>query len=186
MAAIYPDSKTFVDKKLKYNEAEILSKYEDLKRSITKDDNMHHILTQFVDENFEDGDELEVWVPPDFTSNPSIADRIVDPEYKQWALDLNEVWKTLARKIKDDVKNRPELYSLIWVRIFFVNFQLESYFFHSIRGMQASNMVYFNHFELVFLEMCEGQGWSRPYTWRTFNCDLYLGEKSTSKAFIRF
>lgn len=115
LASIYPDSKTFVDKKLKYTETEIMEKYEDLKRNIRSEDNLHYVLTKFVDENFEDGDELEVWVPPDFTSNPSIANRIADPEYRQWALALNEVWKTLARKIKDDVKIHPELYSLIWV-----------------------------------------------------------------------
>lgn len=117
LASIYPDSKTFVDKKLKYNESEILEKYEDLKRSIGSGDNLHFILSKFVDENFEDGDELEMWVPPDFTSNPSIINRIADPEYRQWALALNEVWKTLARKIKEDVKIHPELYSLIWVCI---------------------------------------------------------------------
>lgn len=117
LASIYPDSKTFVDKKLKYNESEILEKYEDLKRSINSGDNLHFILSKFVDENFEDGDELEMWVPPDFTSNPSIINRIADPEYRQWALALNEVWKTLARKIKEDVKIHPELYSLIWVCI---------------------------------------------------------------------
>ncbi|XKL67138.1 hypothetical protein PGB90_010558 [Kerria lacca] len=115
MAAIYPDSKTFVDKKLKYTESEIMVKYEDFKRKLQDDESMHFLLMKFVDENFEDGDELEIWVPPDFTSHPSIVDRIVDSEYKQWALSLNEVWKTLARKIKEDVKIHPELYSLIWV-----------------------------------------------------------------------
>lgn len=117
LAAIYPDSKTFVDKKLKYSESEILGKYEDLKRNVAANgsENMHHALTKFVDDNFEDGDELEEWTPPDFTSYPSIANRVSDPEYKQWTLTLNQVWKTLARKIKDDVRVHPEQYSLIWV-----------------------------------------------------------------------
>lgn len=115
LAAIYPDSKTFVDKKLRYNESEILEKYANLKNNTQPGDNVHYTLTKFVDENFEDGDELEVWLPPDFTSNPNIANRIADPEYRQWALSLNEVWKTLARKIKDDVRIHPESYSLIWV-----------------------------------------------------------------------
>ena len=118
MAAIYPDSKTFVDKKLRYSEAEILEKYSALKTKLqSSDENRHQALTKFVNDNFEDGDELEVWLPPDFTSNPSIANRIVDPEYRQWALSLNEVWKTLARKIKDDVRVHPESYSLIWVSV---------------------------------------------------------------------
>jgi len=115
LSQIYPDSKTFVDKKLKYTESEILYKYKKFKESYNgkvppKDD-----LTKFVNENLEDGDELEEWTPPDFTDSPSIANRIKDKNYKQWALGLNQVWKTLARKVKDDVRLHPDKYSLIWV-----------------------------------------------------------------------
>lgn len=115
LAAIYPDQKTFVDKKLKYAESEILEKYAVLKQNLQPSNNVHLTLTKFVKENFKDGDEMEVWLPPDFTSSPSIVNRIVDPEYRQWALLLNDVWKMLARKIKDDVRVHPESYSLIWV-----------------------------------------------------------------------
>jgi len=115
MSRVYPDSKTFVDKKLKYTESEIIAKYKKL-----KDDNNGEVpsnsdLLKFIDENLEDGDELEEWTPPDFTDNPPIANRIKDQNYKQWAFGLNHVWKTLARKVKDDVRVHPDKYSLIWV-----------------------------------------------------------------------
>jgi len=103
-----------VDKKLKYSESEILSNYQALKNryngKVPPDE-----LTKFVNENLEDGDELEEWIPSDFTESPSITNRIKDKNYKQWALGLNQVWKTLARKVKDDVRLHPDRYSLIWV-----------------------------------------------------------------------
>ncbi|KAL5244702.1 hypothetical protein ACI65C_012112 [Semiaphis heraclei] len=115
LSQIYPDSKTFVDKKLKYTESEILSKYKKFKESYNGKVPPKEDLTKFVNENLEDGDELEEWTPPDFTDSPSIASRIKDKNYKQWALGLNQVWKTLARKVKDDVRLHPDRYSLIWV-----------------------------------------------------------------------
>ncbi|KAL5244703.1 hypothetical protein ACI65C_012113 [Semiaphis heraclei] len=115
LARIYPDSKTFVDKKLKCTESEILTDYKTLKDTHNGKVPPMNELIKFIDEHLEDGDELEVWNPPDFTENPSIANRIRNQDYKQWALGLNQTWKTLARKIKDDVKIHPDQYSLIWV-----------------------------------------------------------------------
>ncbi|XP_015377150.1 PREDICTED: trehalase-like [Diuraphis noxia] len=115
LSQIYPDSKTFVDKKLKYNESVILYKYKQFKDSFNGAVPPKENLTKFVNENLEDGDELEIWTPPDFTESPSIVNRIKDKNYKQWALGLNQVWKTLARKVKEDVKLHPDRYSLIWV-----------------------------------------------------------------------
>lgn len=115
LAHVYPDSKTFVDKKLKYTESDILSKYKDLKNNNNGKVPSNSELIKFIDENLEDGDELEEWVPPDFTETPSILNRIKDTNYKSWASGLNHVWKTLARKVKEDVKKNPDRYSLIYV-----------------------------------------------------------------------
>nr|WPB08679.1 trehalase 1 [Cacopsylla chinensis] len=110
---VFPnDSKTFVDRKLKYSESEVLAKYQTLLKNSPNPDNA--TLTNFVNENFEDGDELEVWSPPDFTSTPSIQNKVADPKYKQWTLSLNLIWKELGRKVKEDVKTNPGLYSLIY------------------------------------------------------------------------
>ncbi|XP_050540083.1 trehalase-like isoform X2 [Daktulosphaira vitifoliae] len=115
LSHIYPDSKIFVDKKLKFTESEILENYSKLKQSNNNQVPSNPELQKFVDENFEDGDELEKWIPTDFTENPSIVNRIRDPNYQNWAKNLNHVWKTLARKIKKDVYTHPDRYSLIWV-----------------------------------------------------------------------
>lgn len=115
LARVYPDSKTFVDKKLKFTESEIISKYKTLKDQFGGNVPPNSELSKFIDENLEDGDELQEWNPTDFNENPSIVNYIRDTNYKQWASGLNHVWKTLARKVKDDVKLHPDKYSLIWV-----------------------------------------------------------------------
>jgi len=114
MSRLYGDSKTFVDMKLKFPERHILAEYERYKtrhgNNLTKE-----MLRAFVDDHFENGDELQVWIPPDFNDNPSIVGRIANPTYKLWASKLNGMWKTLARRVKEDVKINPDQYSLIWV-----------------------------------------------------------------------
>lgn len=115
LAGIYPDSKTFVDKKLKYTETSILNNYKILKEINNNAVPSKSELIKFINDNLEDGDELEVWIPPDFNASPSILNRIKDQNYRYWAYKLNQLWKTLARKVKDDVKNHPNMYSLLWV-----------------------------------------------------------------------
>lgn len=115
LSHIYPDSKTFVDKKFKRANTEILNDYRKLKENNNNEVPSNSQLIQFIDENLEDGDELENWTPSDFTEDPPFIRRIRDEQYRQWAYGLNYAWKTLARKIKDDVKLHPDRYTLIWV-----------------------------------------------------------------------
>lgn len=77
-------------------------------------------LETFVSQNFVANDELEKWTPPDWHDNPSILKRIKDPKYQIWAKELNAIWKTLARKIKTDVKLQPERHSIIYVENGFI------------------------------------------------------------------
>ncbi|XP_026677309.1 trehalase-like [Diaphorina citri] len=110
---VFPnDSKSFVDLKLKQPEDVILAKFRALLTNNADPDTT--TLTNFVNEYFEAGNELQVWSPPDFTSNPSIENKISDAKYRQFALDLNQIWKELGRIVKQDVRDNPQLYSLIY------------------------------------------------------------------------
>lgn len=115
MSQLYQTNEAIKKKKLKFTESEILTKYDQLKKINRNNLPPNTELIKFINENFEDGNELENWSPPDFTENPPIFNRIKDQSYKQWAYKLNAVWKTLGRKIKDDVKVNPDKYSLLWV-----------------------------------------------------------------------
>uniref|UniRef100_A0A1B6FTE3 Trehalase n=1 Tax=Cuerna arida TaxID=1464854 RepID=A0A1B6FTE3_9HEMI len=115
MARLYPDSKTFVDMKLKYSEDEVVSKYEELRKQFGDKTPPRDKIQQFVEENFENGDELEEWTPTDFNPKPSLVDRVTDPLLKTWVEQLNQIFLTLSRKVKADVKVNPGLYSLLYV-----------------------------------------------------------------------
>lgn len=77
-------------------------------------------IETFVDENFATQDELEVATAIDWKKNPSILVKISDPNYREWLYQLNDLWRTLLRKAKEDVKLNPTRYSFIYVPNAFV------------------------------------------------------------------
>lgn len=115
MSRIYSDSKTFVDKKMRHPANEIINSYEELKKQYGGDVPPSDVLRKFVDDNFADGSELELWEPHDWTAQPNILSRIKDDNFREWAFQLNIIWKNLSRRITEDVHKSPELYSLIYV-----------------------------------------------------------------------
>lgn len=115
MAGIYTDSKTFVDMKIKTSPADVLQKFEVL---MNETENMPTKLEiqNFVKENFDrEGSEFQAWDPPDWKQNPEFLSKIKDKRFKDWATHLNLLWKFLGRKIKTDIREHPELYSIIYV-----------------------------------------------------------------------
>lgn len=74
----------------------------------------------FVGENFAMQDELENATLVDWNENPGILQSIQDDSYRKWARKLNNIWRTLARKIKSDVSVNPQRYSLIYVNNTFI------------------------------------------------------------------
>lgn len=77
-------------------------------------------VKEFVQSHFEETNELQDAELPDWRPNPSILDRIKDPQYKSWAADLNEIWKDLARRMTPDVRDNPKRHSLIYVENTFI------------------------------------------------------------------
>nr|QWX20096.1 trehalase 2 [Henosepilachna vigintioctopunctata] len=115
MARIYEDSKTFVDMKLKNPPNETLINFD--KFMVEHNDAPNKsAVKNFVLENFDHvAQEFRMWDPPDFVEEPKFVEKIVDPDFREFASHLNSIWKTLGRKIKDEVKEHNYLYSIIWV-----------------------------------------------------------------------
>ncbi|XP_050538011.1 trehalase-like isoform X2 [Daktulosphaira vitifoliae] len=110
---IFEDSKIFVDLKMKRSENEIVEDYKKLKKKIGGiPDN--ETLRNFIEENFED-ENLEQWTPDDFTDNPLIVNYVADPNYKDFILNVNQIWKILGRKMPNDSKVYPDRHSSIYV-----------------------------------------------------------------------
>ena len=115
MARIYPDSKTFVDMKMKFSKNETLSSFQQFLINTSNNPNNDQIA-EWVEENFEErGNEFEQWEPTDWTNHPAILNKIENEDYKKFASRLNEIWHDLGRQMKEDVKNNDEQYSIIYV-----------------------------------------------------------------------
>ena len=104
------DSKIFVDMKMKLSPNETMKKFNDFMKT------ENNTIEKFINANFEKEDsEFETWYPSDWNPNPKFIDNIKDPKLRDWARNLNSIWKSLGRKIKDDVRLHPELYSMIYI-----------------------------------------------------------------------
>jgi len=89
---------------------EFMAKFSDDNKP-TKDE-----LQKWVEENFEQrGTEFEQWIPDDFKKDPEILNKINDKQLQQFASDLNGIWLELGRLMKKEVRDNPELYSIIYV-----------------------------------------------------------------------
>ncbi|CAG2066319.1 unnamed protein product [Timema podura] len=112
---VYSDCKTFVDMKLKYPQSLVLKSFNEL----VDTSNGHLTRTKlevFLRENFERvASEFESWTPNDWTDQPEFLTRIIDPKLKEFGSNLNSMWKYLGRKIKEDVRDNQEQYSMIYV-----------------------------------------------------------------------
>ncbi|EDV36486.2 uncharacterized protein Dana_GF11930, isoform B [Drosophila ananassae] len=113
MAKLYEDSKTFVDMKLVNSPEKTLADFDKFMESKNQNPSRDDLI-KFVESYFSPkGTELEEYLPPDWTKNPSFLDVVHDPDLKQWGKDLNSIWKELGRKMKDDVAKNPDFYSII-------------------------------------------------------------------------
>ena len=73
-------------------------------------------ILEFVKANFEEpGKEFEDWIPDDWHDSPQFVKNIKDAKLKQFALDLNDLWLKLGRKMRPEVETDQELYSIIHV-----------------------------------------------------------------------
>lgn len=111
-ARLYDDCKTFVDLKIKYDIKTTIMDFEEFMRD--SDDNpTTEQLKYFVDQHFEQDNELEEATLEDFNPAPPFIETIIDEDVKEFALNLIGIWPTLARKVKSDVEEAQDLYSII-------------------------------------------------------------------------
>eukprot|EP00632_Arachnochrysis_sp_CCMP2950_P011802 CAMPEP_0185695030 /NCGR_PEP_ID=MMETSP1164-20130828/4272_1 /TAXON_ID=1104430 /ORGANISM="Chrysoreinhardia sp, Strain CCMP2950" /LENGTH=656 /DNA_ID=CAMNT_0028361889 /DNA_START=78 /DNA_END=2045 /DNA_ORIENTATION=+ len=94
---LFADSKTFVDMPLLDDPEAVARAFEALSPQSQRDP---ETLRAFVARYFgAPSAELERWTPDDWTPRPRKLVRAVDPVRRAWALDLNERWKDLGRRV---------------------------------------------------------------------------------------
>lgn len=114
VSQIFNDSKRFVDMKMKNSYNVTLSNFDKFMKATNRTPSKTDIQN-FVKDNFEDGDELEMWKPPDYNDNPNFLKKINDLVVKDFATELIELWPMLAKKVKPDVRKNSQQYSFISV-----------------------------------------------------------------------
>lgn len=114
-ARVFNESKIFVDMKLKYSPEETERRFNALLKK-TKDSPKKEDIEKFLADNFDPDDaEFEDWTPEDWKPLPSFIHSIYDQPLRKWAQDLNEIWKSLGRKVSTDVRDSASQYSQIYV-----------------------------------------------------------------------
>ncbi|KAK0423623.1 hypothetical protein QR680_008240 [Steinernema hermaphroditum] len=111
-AHLYPDSKYFVDMSLKVDPVTTLKNFYELGDSVQKRD----VLQKFIDAHFDPpGSELIESYPEDWVPFPASFLKIEDYHLRRWALHLHRIWRDLCRRVKEDVRDHQELFSLLYV-----------------------------------------------------------------------
>lgn len=112
MARLFNDSKTFVDLPMKYDENRTLADFEVLLNNTNRNPSTEQLI-QFVDDHFSNESELEDWTPSDHSSNPAFLNTIKDDALRAFGKGINDIWPLLSRKVKADVFEKPEQFSLV-------------------------------------------------------------------------
>lgn len=103
MARIFPDSKTFVDMKLKASPESTMATFRAWQLQFPNANVTN--IRQFVQDNFDpEGSEFVTWTPEDHVPVPTFLSDVVDGNYFHFGQDLHDLWLKLGRKISDDVK----------------------------------------------------------------------------------
>ncbi|XP_050268891.1 probable trehalase isoform X2 [Quercus robur] len=141
------DPKLYVDLSLKFD----LPTTEDAFVKLPKSANgslSAEDLKGFIEKYFESaGNDMVYCEPVDFVPEPEgFLPKVKNPEVRAWALEVHALWKSLSRKVSDQVQKRPELHSMLPlpepVMIPGSRFR-EIYYWDSywvIRGLLASKM----------------------------------------------
>lgn len=138
--------------KLKQSPDETLKLFDQFMAKFAPDQPSKDQLQEWIEQNFDDVEsEFENWIPDDFTKNPAVLNKINDKNFRSFASDLNGIWLDLGRKMKNEVKQNNELYSIIYVENPVIvpggRFR-EFYYWDSywvIRGLLLSEMTKVNH-----------------------------------------
>lgn len=115
MAGIYKDSKTFVDMRMHASPKETVEKFNEFMNHVNQTPTNDELKT-WVEENFDaPGSEFEVWTPSDWKKEPKFLENIKDIALREWASELNYLWRKLGRRMTKDVLENTEHYSIIHV-----------------------------------------------------------------------
>ncbi|XP_030377776.1 trehalase [Scaptodrosophila lebanonensis] len=113
MSGMFADGKSFVDMKLRCKAEKTLKDFHTFS-NCKKNDGSLKFLQMFVENHFDpQGADLEAFAPTDYKCDPAFLSQVCDADLKKFGTYLNETWKTLCVRVRDDVKKNPDSYSIV-------------------------------------------------------------------------
>ncbi|XP_042507494.1 probable trehalase [Macadamia integrifolia] len=141
------DPKLYVDMPLKFDLSTTEDAFDKLPRTengtaLVKD--LEKFIGMFMDSA---GSDMVYVEPVDFVAEPvGFLPKVENLEVRKWALEVHSLWKNLSRKVADEVREQPQLHTLLPLPEPFIipgsRFR-EVYYWDSywvIRGLLASKM----------------------------------------------
>lgn len=108
LSGIYNDSKTFVDMPMKFDPEVVTANFNSL-AIIDKD-----TLTQFLNDNFlPAGSDIVKYIPADYSTNPAFLSELTDPNMREWASAINNLWLSLGLRVNESVYENPQRHSFL-------------------------------------------------------------------------
>ena len=113
LAEIHEHPKYFVDKKLIHPQQHVLDEFQKLKDAGKLDPQS---LRVFVDQNFAVDDPRPCDLQDmDIGLKPKLLERIADPVYRQFVVDVQTIWSKLAVHVDERAEEQPELHSFVYL-----------------------------------------------------------------------
>ena len=117
LSKAFGDAKTFVDMPMRDTPSNILKPLTEQLNQTKAVKEIKAVVERYFGKA---GTELTNVQPTDWKEKPGILANISDVNLQNWAKDINNRWKRLTRKMKDEVKTSPSRYSLIYSKNPFV------------------------------------------------------------------
>jgi alpha,alpha-trehalase len=141
------DSKEYVDQPLIYSPNDTVKNFTKAFGDAKPEKIDEEKFRDFLGQHFlPAGHELFNCTPDGFQDNPEKLMLIRDPDLKEWALQLNAIWKRLCKQMDDKVNKNPEKYSLLPLKYKFIapggRFR-EPYYWDAywiVKGLMASEL----------------------------------------------
>ncbi|XP_065159309.1 trehalase-like [Atheta coriaria] len=112
MAALFNDSKHFVDMSMNADEDVILKNFDVFMKENNQEPTKEQV-EQFVNDNFSFADELEDWMPEDFEEEPPFLETVQPEEIRSYAKKIVAIWPNLGRKISNETLENIQRHSLL-------------------------------------------------------------------------
>nr|XP_018912029.1 PREDICTED: trehalase-like [Bemisia tabaci] len=128
----------FLRKRLVNSSDVVLAEYDELVKSNRGEPPSKDQLREFINTYLEDRAELIDFLPDEYKNNTALMQRVTSSDYRHFLADLQQIWRTLLRKVAPDVTENEDRYTLISIPYGFV-----------VAGGQFNELYYWDTYWII-------------------------------------